>query len=125
MEAQNHFRSHNTARGKSEILQVRSFAGIDDDITGKSVVLQETPSNSFQTVDMWPRSLSDFLSDRCGRTVTLEYSLPNGTFVRKRGVLRVAGTGFVGIVPMNTPDLLLVDLSSVKAVVISGGAGSS
>lgn len=93
------------------------------EIDGKSVIpfkdsLPPPPAGD----SMWPRGLSDFLRDYQGRTVLLEYALPNGAFMKRRGVIKAAGTNFLGIQPQGTDDLLLVDLGSVRSVSISGGA---
>lgn len=104
---------------KNEAPPGRSFASPGGEISGKSVVLGGETAPVGDNEVMWPCSLSDFLKDYQGRTVLLEYALPNGSLVRRRGVIKVAGTNFVGIRPEGTKDLLLVDLSSVKSIAIS------
>lgn len=104
----------------SRLTSLPDFTG---EIDGKSVIpFKDSFPPSAAADGMWPRGLSDFLRDYQGRSVLLEYALPNGAFMKKRGVMRAAGTNFLGIQPQGTDDLLLVDLSSVRSVSISGGA---
>lgn len=98
----------------------RTFQSLDGNISGKSVVIEK---NSFTSEcvpqDIWPYNLADYLKNFIGKTVRVEYVLPNGRFYEKRGELKTAGTNFIGIRPMQSNDLLLLDMNSIKSINIS------
>lgn len=99
---------------------VRIFQSPDSIVTGKSVVLDRIlpPSESCheEASDLWPYSLTDYLKSHVGKVVQIEYVMPNGRYMQKRGIIRVTGTNFIGIQPIQTRDLFLVELSSIKSV---------
>lgn len=108
--------------GRNSPPDERRFAALNDEISGRSVVITERPSpapGALAGDGMWPCSLSDFIKDFKGKNIQLEYVLPGGSYAKRRGRIRVAGTNFIGIQPQGTNGLLLVDLSSVKSIAIS------
>lgn len=108
--------------GRNSPPDERRFAALNDEISGRSVVIKERPSPAPAALagdGMWPCSLSDFIKDFKGKNIQLEYVLPGGSYAKRRGRIRVAGTNFIGIQPQGTNGLLLVDLSSVKSIAIS------
>lgn len=102
---------------------VRSFAPLDGELSGKSVVVSEEVTQS--EPDMWPCMLSDYLKNFRGKSVMLEYILPNGGYAKKRGVIKAAGTNFIGLQTQGGSELLLVDLGSVKCINIYGCSAGS
>lgn len=105
----------------------RTFEPWDGRLSGRSVVVE---SNSFAVnplptgeVEPWPYQLSDYLRAYSGRLICVKYQVSNDKYCEKTGVLRVVGANFIGIQPMRTDDLLLVDLGAVKSIAIGGGGG--
>ncbi len=92
----------------------RTFQDLNGVISGKSVVIDKE-SRSIDS-DMWPYNLSEYLKGFIGKSVRVEYVLPNNRCYEKRGVLKVAGTDFIGIQPFQTNSLFLLELSSIKSI---------
>ena len=96
----------------------RTFRDLNGVFNGSSVVMNEAYSEPQQigSPDMWPYSLTDYLRNYIGRMVLVRYVRPNGGGCENRGVLKVAGTDFIGILPCRSDALLLLELSAVKSI---------
>jgi hypothetical protein len=98
----------------------RTFEPWDARMSGKSVVVE---NNSFAVnpllsgeADPWPYQLSDYLRGYSGRLISVKYQISNDKYCEKTGVLRVVGANFIGMQPLHSDDLLLIDLGAVKSI---------
>lgn len=100
--------------------QNRTFQAPGGEIDGRSVVFETRPmlpndGDGFSR-DAWPCCLNDFLQKYIGKMAQLEYLMSNGRTAVQKGKIAVVGSNFVGIQPMQTGNLFLVELSSVKSI---------
>lgn len=100
--------------------QKRAFQSMNSEIDGRSVVLDLIPTvaderESFQR-DVWPCSLNDYLQKYIGKIAQIEYLTPNGRAAAQKGRITVVGSNFVGIQPLQTGNLFLVDLNSIRSI---------
>lgn len=104
----------------SDLYQNRTFQKLDSDISGKSVVFERNyeleGSRGITPQEIWPYSLTDYLQKYIGKIIQIEYVLPNGRYSAKKGEIKVTGTNFIGIQPIQTKDLFLVDLNSIISI---------
>ena len=127
MNIVNNILESNNELGSSDFYNNRTFQDIDSLLSGKSVVLEKDVNRDdvkASTPDMWPYSLNDYLKLYAGRTVQIEYVMPNGRCFVKRGELKVAGTNFVGIQLYQSGDLFLLDLSTIKSISVFNYKGN-
>ena len=121
MNTINNIMNSNNELGLSDFYNNRTFQDVDSLLSGKSVVLENSSSQEnikASTPDMWPYSLNEYLKFYAGRTVQIEYVLPNGRCCVKRGELKVSGTNFIGIQLCQSNDLFLLDLNTIKSISI-------
>ena len=59
-----------------------------------------------------------FLKTQIGRKVRVEFLIGNGPLVDRTGTLRYVGTSYIILQPIDSDDLLMCDLYSIKFVTI-------
>lgn len=107
----------------------RTFQSQDSRISGESVVLENKPfiagrnPSLSDDLDHWPHQLSDYLRGYLGRLITVKYQISNDRYCEKAGVLRVVGANFIGLQPISSDDLLLLDFSVIKSISIGDYRG--
>lgn len=108
------------AKKPDELYGNRSFRDMGSGINGRSVVIEQERSSPErnETDSMWPYSLTDYLKGYIGSTVLVEYLLPNCGCSRKKGMLKVVGTNFIGIQTYRDDSLSLLEIGTVKSIQI-------
>ena len=98
----------------------RIFQSTDEIITGRSVVKESmqksTEHNGLLPLKNWPYTLSDYLQNFIGNSIQVKYTIHNGRHGEKQGDLIVVGSDFIGIRPLKTEDLFIIELSQISCV---------
>lgn len=126
----NEYRYQTTPNGWGNLTRMPVKADMDfvspiDQITGESVMPQDTPlvpliPDKMQSITRRdPNYSQGFLQKYIGRNMTVQFLIgANGALVDRTGVLMQVGESFIVLRPIDSDDLLMCDLYSIKFVTI-------
>lgn len=97
----------------------RVFQSPEDNITGKSIVIENKIKNTeaadLVLPDYWPYSLSDYLQNFIGNQVLVQCIQANGRYGERKGRLKAVGSNFIVIQPV-PESLLIIEFSFIRSI---------